>query len=157
MSVKKALVIGCSLASFLAVVLLAVVVGWLIWIVQDVEGVAVSVDVPLDVKVGESFEMLVQVTNQRPAKDLTLSDIDIADEYIESFAVISTDPPSKSVTHIPLDNSMSHTFDLTIPPGETQVFTFHLRAEKPGFYRGDVDVCEGTRFITATAQTVVKE
>ena len=32
-----------------------------------------------------------------------------------------------------------------------------LRAEKVGIYRGDVDVCEGTQFITAMAQTVVKE
>ena len=45
---------------------------------------------------------------------------------------------------------------MTIPAGQTNVFIFKLRAVKAGVFSGDVDVCEGQRFLTDTAQTEVK-
>jgi hypothetical protein len=59
--------------------------------------------------------------------------------------------------HVPFDNRRSFTFDVSLPPGESRTFTFRLRAEKPVLNRGDVDVCEGLRFITGMAQTSVRE
>jgi hypothetical protein len=157
MSANKGLLIGCGIAAVAALILIGLVVAGVVYLSQDIKGVSVSIDSPLDVKLGETFEMVVNVRNERKKRALSLSDIDISEDYLDSFAVISTEPAAKSHMHVPLDNSMSYTFNTRIAPGTTKAFTFTLRAEKIGFFRGDVDVCEGMRFITASAQTVVKE
>jgi hypothetical protein len=36
-------------------------------------------------------------------------------------------------------------------------FKFRLRPAKPGIFKGDIDVCEGSQFLTTLAQTLVKE
>lgn len=157
MSTKKALLIGCGTATLVAVMLLGLLVGWFIYISQDIEGLSISIDSPLDVKVGETFKMTVNVKNEREKNALTVSDIDISDDYMEGFVTIATEPKPKSTMHVPIDNSMSHTFNTRISAGETKAFIFTLRSEKPGIFRGDLDVCEGSRFITVTAQTVAKD
>jgi hypothetical protein len=133
------------------------VVLFIIYALQDVKGVGVSVDGPTDVVVGQAFDLIVNVTNERPQKVLTLSDIDIAEGYLAGFTVSTIEPRPKSSRRVPIDNSRSFTFGVQIPPQASRTFTFTLRAEKPGVYRGDVDVCEGARFITGMAQTSVKE
>ena len=155
MSTKKILLCGCGAISFIALVIAGLFVGFLFHIAQDVEGVTVSIDAPLDVKIGETFNMTVNVTNERDKKDLALSDIDISDDYMAGFIVASTEPTSKSNEHI--SDSLSYTFDTEIPAGESVSFVFVLRAEQEGVFRGDVSVYEGIRFISATAQSVVKE
>lgn len=157
MSLKKGLIIGCGTVVLIAIIVIGLFVGWVMHVSQDIEGVSVSIDSPLDVKKGETFNMVVNVKNEREKKSLTISDIDISDEYLEGFVVISVNPAPKSSKHIPIDDSMSYTFNVSIPGGATNAFTFVIRAEKTGIFRGDVDVCEGQRFITVTAQTVVKE
>ncbi len=157
MSTKKTVFLGCGAVALVAVVSVGFLVGWLAHITRDVEGVSVSITSPLDVKVGETFKMIVNVKNEREKSALTVSDIDISDTYLTSFVIISTEPTPKSSMHVPIDNSMSHTFDTPVPAGATRAFTFTLRAEKAGIFRGDVDVCEGSRMITVTAQTVVKD
>ena len=157
MSTKKVVIIGCSAAAALAMLLFVVLIAGLIYVAQDVEGAAVSANSPLDVTVGETFDLTVEVRNERQTKVLELSDVDIGEEYLAGFTVVSIDPEFKSTMHVPIDNSRSYTFGVTIPAGEARTFTFTLRAEKAGIYRGDVDACEGARFITAMAQTVVKD
>lgn len=157
MTGKKAVLIGCGSAAGLVLLLVVAFVAWVAHISKDVEGVSVAADVPLDVVVGETFELVVNVRNERERQPLALSDIDIGEEYLVGFAVISTEPTPESSMHIPLDNSRSFTFGVSIPAGEAKAFTFKLRAEKAGIYRGDVDICEGSRFITTMAQTVVKD
>jgi len=154
---KKAIVIGCgalAAVAIAAVIGIAVVLGYMS---KDVEGVAVSVNGPRDVVVGQTFDLEVLVANERPRKALRLSDVDISDQYLAGFTIASVKPKPKSTMHVPIDNSQSFTFGVSIPAGGSNSFTFTLRAEKPGIYRGDVDVCEGARFVTALAQTVVKE
>jgi len=86
-----------------------------------------------------------------------LSDVDIAEDYLAGFTVSSVSPTPKSNKHVPIDNSRSFTFGVQIPPRTAKSFKFKLRAEKPGIFRGDLDICEGARFTTEMAQTVVKE
>jgi len=121
-----------------------------------VEGLALEIDGPAEVSVGEEFVLTIRVRNERDAKAMAVSDVDIADEYLEAFMVVATEPAAKSSQHIPIDNSRSFSFDRSVPPGGTQEFQFVLRAVKTGFFRGDVDVCEGARFTTAMAQTAVR-
>jgi hypothetical protein len=154
---KKAIFWGCGIAAGVCLIGVAAVVLFVAYIAQDVHGAGISVDGPTDVVVGETFKLTVTVTNERPRKVLALSDIDIAEEYLEGFTVSTIDPKPKSTQHVPIDNSRSFTFGISIPPRESRDFTFTLRAEKTGLYRGDVDMCEGARFTTGMAQTNVKE
>jgi hypothetical protein len=157
MPAKKTIAWGCGIAALVCLAGVAAVALLLAYLVQDVKGVGVSVDGPTDVVVGQTFALSVTVTNERPRKVLALSDVDIAEDYLAGFTVSTIDPRPKSSVHVPFDNSRSFTFGVQIPPGASRTFTFKLRAEKPGVYRGDVDVCEGARFITGMAQTSVKE
>ena len=154
---KKAIAWGCGIAALVCLAGITAVVLSFVYVVQDVKGVGVSVNGPTDVAVGQTFELSVIVTNERPRKVLALSDVDIAEDYLAGFTVSTIDPKPKSNKHVPIDNSRSFTFDVQIPPRASRMFTFTLRAEKPGLYRGDVDVCERARFITGMAQTSVKE
>ena len=157
MSAQKAVLIGCGIALGLGLLFLVLVFVGFVYVIGDPPGVNAHVDVPLDVRVGATLDLVVTVTNVRSGKGLSLSSIDLSDEYLAGFTVLQVDPPAQSSMHIPLDNSQSFTFDAQVPPGESRQFTFSLRAEKPGIYRGDVDVCEGARFVTTMAQTVVRE
>ena len=154
---KKTIAWGCGIAALVCIVGIAAVALFFVYVSQDVKEAGVSVDGPADVVVGQVFELNVTVTNERPRKVLALSDIDIAEHYLAGFTVSSIEPRPKSSMHVPIDNSRSFTFGIQVPAGASRVFTFKLRAEKPGLYRGDVDVCEGRRFITGMAQTNVKE
>jgi len=153
---KKAIAWGCGIVALVCLAAIAAIVLFFVYASQDVKGAGVSVNGPTDVVVGETFELTVAVTNERPRKVLALSDIDIAEDYLAGFTVSAITPRAKSSMHVPFDNSRSFTFGVQIPPGASKIFTFTLRAEKPGLYRGDVDVCEGARFITGMAQTSVK-
>jgi len=154
---KKAIAWGCGIAVLVCLAGIAAILLFLAYASQDVEGVGVSVNGPTDVLVGQTFELNVTVTNERPRRVLALSDIDIAEDYLTGFTISTIEPRAKSSTHVSFDNSRSFTFEAKIPPGTSKSFLFTLRAEKPGLYRGDVDVCEGARFITGMAQTSVKE
>lgn len=157
MASKKALAWGCGITGGAAVLVIAAVILFFAYASQDVKGVGVSVEGPTDAIVGQTFELNVVVTNERPRAALGLTDVDIAERYLAGFTVARIDPKPKSSMHVPLDNSRSFTFDVRVPPHDSRTFKFTLRAEKPGIYRGDVDVCEGVRFITGMAQTAVKE
>jgi hypothetical protein len=157
MSTGKALLIGCGGFLLLTLVGLAAFVGFIWYAAQDAQGVAVSIESPLDVRVGEAFDLIVKIKNERKDAAFKLTDIDFATDYIESFTVLSTDPPAKSTQRVPLIDQMSFTFGADVSAGTEKRFIFSLRAEKPGIHRGDVDVYEGLRFVTVLAQTIVSE
>lgn len=124
---------------------------------EDIEAASIWVEGPSNVTVGQTFELKVTVGNAREGKPLSLADIDISDAYLNGFTVGLVQPKPKSSMHIPIDNSWSFTFEDKIPPGESRLYTFQLKAQTPGIYRGDVDAWEGMRFITGMAQTMVSE
>ena len=86
-----------------------------------------------------------------------MSSIDISEDYLLGFVIVSTTPVPKSNMRIPIDASRSFIFELLIPPGETRDFSFRLKGVTAGMYRGDVDACEGLQFLTTLAQTKVSE
>lgn len=156
MSNKRLLAIGCGIVFLFCGALFLALVGFLAYAIQDPEGVGLRVEGPDEVAVGETFDLRVIVTNERPSDSVALSDIDIADEYLAGFTISTVTPDAESSMHVPIDNSQSYTFNVSIPPGESREFVFSLRAEQEGIYRGDVDACEGARFITQIAETVVR-
>ena len=159
MKIGKVFGIGCAVVALLGIIAVCVTGVWLYRASQNSKGLLVSVDAPIGVRVGETFDMKIVVKNERAKGDILVTDIDIEQKYLEGFFVVRVDPKEKDSMNVPLVNSLSHTFDLQIPPGEQRVFTFTLRAVKTGIYRGEVDVCAGTSFtyVTAQAQTMVTE
>lgn len=157
MTTGKAIGLGCGITALIGILVVVACVLFVRHMSTDLEGVSVTVSDVQDVRAGDTFELKVTVTNERKSKALGLSDIDIADEYLEGFVVVSVSPKEKSTMHVPIDDSQSYTFDVKIPAGESRTFVFKLRAVKEGVFRGDVDVCEGMQFITALTQTVVIE
>jgi hypothetical protein len=154
---KKIIIWGCGSALVLMLLIGGVVVMFLKHLMTDTQGAVVHVVVPSEVTVDETFDLEVHVKNDRAKDSLKIDDIDIHDEYLEGFMVVSTEPKHKSTTHVPIDNSQSFTFDQALKPGQTNRFVFSLKAVKAGIFRGDVDVTEGVQFVSEMAQTVVKE
>lgn len=157
MTVKRVLIIGCSgVALFFGVAVVAL--GALFWhVAQDPEGVSVSVENPLTVGLGEEFTLAVVVHNEREDRAFELSDIDIGEAYLEGFLIVATEPRFKSSMHVPIDDTRSFAFNVAIPPRESRRFEFRLRPAQVGVWRGDVDICEGTQFLTTVAQTAVEQ
>jgi hypothetical protein len=154
---KKGLALGCGGCLLLCLVVAGAVVAFMFYVAEDPKGVDVVATTPVDVTVGEPFELEVRITNLRQGKPFGLTDIDLDEGYLSAFTVLSTTPNYVSTMHVPLDNTRSFTFDRPVAAGETAVFSFELRAEQVGSFRGDVDVCEGSRFLTKMVQTSVRE
>lgn len=157
MSGKQLFLIGCGGLVVFGGILIVGLLAFVFHVSQDVPEVAISVDAPIDAVVGEPFSLVVKVTNERTQRPVELSNIDVSDECLSGFTLVAADPPAKSTSQNPFDDTRTFTFEVSIPPGETMAFTFQLRPERPGIYRGDIDAYEGMRFITTMAQTVVKE
>jgi len=111
---------------------------------------------PDSVQKGEEFDLTVVVVNESDQDPLTVDTIDIGESYLEGFAVTSTEPSYSSSMTVPIDNSRSFEFGSTVGPGATNVFIFHMRAQRKGRFIGDIDVCEGLQFLTQVADTVVE-
>ncbi|MCC7072801.1 MAG: hypothetical protein IT383_15850 [Deltaproteobacteria bacterium] len=157
MSAKKIVALGCGIALVAVVGLVVMGALALSWLGKEPSGVVVVVDAPTEVRVGDAFPLKVTVTNQRPDERLGLSDIDVGEAYLRGFTLEIIEPTPVTTMHVPIDDSQSFTFNTPLEPGASRTFTFNLRAAQPGVYRGDVDVCEGMHFVTAMAQTVVRE
>jgi hypothetical protein len=157
MAKKSKLSIVLGLLGALSILAFASAAAFLVYISKDIEGAAVSMRSAAGVVVGETFALDITVKNERTAGILEISDVDIADEFMDGFIISSVEPKQKSSIHLPVDNSQSFTFDASIPAGDSLAIGFILLAVKAGVYRGDVDVCEGSRFITNYAQIAVKE
>jgi len=149
--------LGCGILAGCALLGGLLLVGLVLHVARDPAGLRAYVESPDEVKVGELFELRVVVANDRQGRGLKVSSIDLGESYLAGFVVRATEPSPKSSQRVSFDNSQSFRFDVPVPAGGTNVFTFRLRAARPGLYRGDVDICEGMRFLTVMAQTAVKQ
>ena len=148
---------GCAVVFLLVVGVVVAGVAGLFYMGQGPQGVAVSIEGPTTVGLDEEFALTVVVENQRPSKSFELTDIDIADGYFERFILLGNNPEPQSSMHVPIVGVRSFTFGRDIPAGETVEFEFRLRPVTAGVARGDVDVYEGSRFVTTLLQTEVTE
>lgn len=118
-------------------------------------GVTAAVQAPASVKAGATFTVTVTVNNAGAAP-ITVTDIDIGNDYLAGARVTSVVPPPAAV-----DASMgtrTHTYNASIAPGGSAVYTFTLAAASPGTYSGDWDVWfDGMALITSTEMLDVTE
>lgn len=100
--------------------------------------VEVGVIAPAEVSVGESFSILVRVTNTA-AEPQVLDSIDIQLDYLEGIRIDSSDPAYSDTFEV--FGYQSHTLQVNIPAGQEQVVQFRATGIAPGNYRGDIDIC----------------
>ena len=154
MKTQKLLLIGCGLCAVLGAIGLALLIGGFVYLSQDPEGLSVTLQQPAVVERGREFTLTVSVVNERERKSLKIDNIDLSEDYLKGFTVISYDPPCQS-SYVSL-GTRTFEYDATIGPGESNLFTFTLKPLRKGRYTGDVDVYEGWLFLTQVADTVVE-
>jgi len=116
---------------------------------------AVQVDRPGEVKLGETVELRVKVSNPTQA-DLELGSIDVYDSLLEGFTLVETEPTPTEKSHV-LDFS-SFYFSRVISPGKTLEVIFRLKAAKAGTWTGDIDCCTpGEKFVTTSVTMLVRD
>lgn len=128
---------GCLL---LAVLVFAAAFLGLRWLAKEPEGVRVEVTAPLEVRVGERFEVVAVAENVSDATR-TLVDLDIAQTYLGGLAVLASQPRFRDAFHVPIDETVSHSYDLPIRPGEEARIVLSVAAVREGDFSGDFDFC----------------
>jgi hypothetical protein len=76
-----------------------------------------------------------------------LVDLDVADEYLEGVVIESATPRFTDAFHVPLDNTISYSFDLPIEPGAEVLVVFVAYAAKVGDFSGEIDFCVNSEVI----------
>jgi hypothetical protein len=152
----KKVLIGCGIV---AALLVAALVAGLVWLVTggEVEDINVVVEGPVAVIAGEEFTLTARIRNSagRPQK---LVDLDIADSYLDGIVISGSEPAFRSSEHIPIDRSVSHSYDQAIPARGELVVTLHALALRPGDFAGDFDFCinRSYAYLTHHIRTVVR-
>jgi len=101
------------------------------------EGVAVTAEAPAGVGVGDGVELTIRIANEGPG-DRRLEAIELADAYLQAFAVERVEPTPKDTSQ--LTRYRRYEFDHPVPAGGTTLVRFTLRALGPGAPAGRVHV-----------------
>lgn len=109
------------------------------------EGIQVSIETPTTVAKGGRFQIVAKVQNSAPRPQILVS-LDVADSHLEGIVVERTEPPFTEAFHVPIDNTMSYTFNLNINSGAQQVVVLHAYAARSGDFKGEVDFCINTAY-----------
>jgi len=93
---------------------------------------------PGTVTVGETFNLLVRVTNTS-AEAQSLDSIDFGEEYLAGISILSADPSFSDSFEYP--GFYSYTFERSIPPGSELAVQFQAQAKQSGDFEGPLDIC----------------
>jgi len=100
--------------------------------------IQVEVVGPETVKVGESFDLLVRISNSA-AEGQTLDSIDFGEEFLAGVRIVSADPSySDSLDY---EGFTSFTFERSIPAGGELAIQFRTEALQAGDFAGPLDIC----------------
>lgn len=109
---------------------------------------AMEVDAPKEVVLGEEFELVVHVSNPTDG-DVEFGSIDIYDGLLDGFEVLGVTPMPTDID--PILDFNSYYYTQTLGPGETVEVTFEMKAAVEGFWGGDIDCCTVDEdFVTET-------
>lgn len=121
---------------------------------DEPKDILVWIEAPRVVKPGERATLKVSIENWRAKDALRLSSVDIADGFLKGFEIESITPEPRNKEHSL--GTLSLEFPQDVKPNESLDIAIALRAKKAGVYVGDVDVAEGSKFLTRAAQVRVK-
>lgn len=122
----------------------------------EIEHIELDIDQPIDVQAGEIFQTTISISNTASFHQ-ELYSIDIADEYLEGILLVESEPQFKESSHVPIDETESYRYNLTIAPHQTLEVLLTFKATQSGVYRGDADFCINSdyNFISFPLRTVV--
>lgn len=121
------------------------------------QNVSVGIQAPLQVKQGDAFVITATVSNYA-SKAQTLVSLDIGDKYLQGIAIVKTEPEHQEATHVPIDNTMSYVFKITVKPGEERRVLLHAKALKQGDFNSEIDFCinSDVMFLSKGVRTLVE-
>jgi len=120
------------------------------------QNVEIGITAPIQAKKGEEFVIVTTVKNTA-SEPQTLVSLDIGDAYLNGIAILRTEPDFREASHIPIDNTMSYVFKLTIDEGNDVEVLLYAKAIKSGDHRSEIDFCINSEFsfITKPIRTIV--
>ena len=104
------------------------------------DGVTMWIESPTPVELHEQFPIATHIKNESTT-NVTLRSLDIGDTYLEGISIDRSDPPFSDSEHVPIDNTVAHSFEIDVTPGEHLVVIFYAEATRPGIHQGDFDIC----------------
>ena len=121
------------------------------------ENILISVKAPLEVKKGQKFDIKITVKNENKTQQKLVS-LDIGEQYLEGVALIESIPDYYEAMHVPIDNTMSYTYNKVIEPGSKVTITLKVKAMKTGDFKDDIDVCINTEynFLSKPIRTIIE-
>ncbi|QQR55220.1 hypothetical protein IPG41_01510 [Candidatus Peregrinibacteria bacterium] len=122
------------------------------------EDVTVTIDAPSRVQVGETFDIVLKVTNES-TESQTLTSIDVGLDYLEGILMEESVPAYVESWEFDFFGFMSFDYKKNLPLGESLEISFLMDPITPGDYSGALDVCVNTEMacIYNTVRTVVEE
>jgi hypothetical protein len=110
------------------------------------EGLSAEYSMPGLVTKGETFELVINLTNTGNA-DILISDIDLDEAFggsiLDGAIVLSTEPPMQK--DYSLSGIKTFKYDRTLIPGETQTVRFSLQAVNTGEFGGSIGIYVGDK------------
>ena len=127
---RTIIVLGCAGLAIVAIVVGGLIGALFLHVMEDPEGLWLTADAPDSVNVGDTFKLIIKATNRLSDREIKLGDLDISDDYLEGFAILSVTPDPKSTEVDTFNDCTTTRFTVTLPPGATVEFQFELRAER---------------------------
>jgi len=119
-------------------------IGVLAYFGQEPENVSVEYDMPSVVSNGETFDLVLRVTNQG-TETITVSDIDLDEAFggsiLDGSVVLGTEPTMERDYSV--EGLKTFFYNQPIQPGETRTITFHLQATTVGEFGGSIGLYVG--------------
>ena len=122
------------------------------------KNIVCSWDSPVSVKNGERFEITVTVKNT-DEKQQKLVSLDVGQEYLEGIIIEKSMPPFFESSRIPIDNTISYSYNITIEPDEEQTIVLSAYAAKSGDFSSEVDFCINSEisFLSHSIRTIIED
>src|SRR5688572_33284758 len=89
--------VGCLVVILCLVAATISCVGGILWVSQSPEGIAFNVNAPVQVDVGDTVLIEVQIVNDS-AQQAELSSIDVSQEYLDGIVITSSSPAYESTS-----------------------------------------------------------
>ena len=140
------------------VILVLAIAGFVamgVFMVNNVpDGVGLRFEYPNDVKVGDTFDVTVTITNDLN-ESRKLHDLDLYDPILNGVSIVSVTPAPAADEGLSTLGSRTISFNNTIDAQSDFEIVISMTAIESGYYTGDVDVSiDGMLSIYTTTQTI---
>jgi hypothetical protein len=129
---------GCGCLVLLGILAIAALAWFGFALEEEGKHVVVRVEIPAEVRMGESTDLVVHVANKKNDEALTVDSIDLPMELLDAFIVVSTDPVPGSTQSVMGD--MLYEFETDVMPGQTRAFRWTLQPKTTGPHGFELDI-----------------